>query len=214
LTRSKTLALKTITVSPKSGQAAKYLLIALHGWGANAQDLAPLASMFDLPEYQLIFPDAPFPHPQVPGGKAWYDLESNNYQGLSQSRSVLLDWLKSLPESTGVPLEKTFLAGFSQGGAMTLDVGLTLPLAGLCSLSGYLHSQPQTNPISIPPVLIVHGKQDAVVPVQAAQKARDILKSRQISVEYQEFDMGHEIIPEVLTLMQKFILSKVGIADL
>jgi phospholipase/carboxylesterase len=98
------------------------------------------------------------------------------------------------------------LAGFSQGGAMTLDVGLTFPMAGLCSLSGYLHSQPQGNAIAIPPVFVVHGKQDLVVPIQAAQKAKDVLNSMGVTVEYHELAMGHEIIPEVLTLMQNFIL--------
>jgi phospholipase/carboxylesterase len=164
--------------------------------------------MFDLPEHQFIFPDAPFPHPQLSEGRAWYDLESNNYTGLSQSRKLLSDWLKSQIETTGVPIERTFLAGFSQGGAMTLDVGLTFPVAGLCSLSGYLHSQPQGNAIAVPPVFLVHGKQDLVVPIQAAQKAKDVLSSMGITVEYHELNMGHEILPEVLTLMQNFILAR------
>ncbi len=191
------------------------MLVALHGWGANSQDLAPLVSEFELPEFQFIFPDAPYTHPQLATGKAWYDLNSNDFQGLDQSRQTLSDWLESLEKTTGVPLSRTFLAGFSQGGAMTLDVGLTLPLAGLCSLSGYLHSQPQVYDRAActecnratPPVLIVHGRQDSVVPVQAAQKARDILRSLGVEVEYQEFNMGHEILPEVLTLMQRFVLA-------
>lgn len=182
-------------------------MIALHGWGANAQDLAPLAPMFDLPSYQFIFPDAPFPHPQVSWGRAWYSLETSNYEGLSESRQKLLEWLLSLESTTGIPLSRTFLSGFSQGGAMTLDVGLQLPLAGLCSLSGYLQAKPQATDTILPPVLIVHGRQDMVVPIQAAQKARDELTALGINVTYQEFEMGHEIQPDVLTLMQNFILA-------
>jgi phospholipase/carboxylesterase len=200
--------LNSISILPKNGEKPTHLLLALHGWGANAQDLAPLASMFNLPGFGFIFPDAPFYHPQVPEGRAWYALETQEYLGLPESRELLRDWLESLESVTGVPLNRTFMAGFSQGGAMTLDVGLTLPLAGLCSLSGYLHYYPEADKLEntqIPAVLIVHGKQDMVVPLQAAQQARDELKALGVTVNYQEFEMGHEIQPEVLTLMEKFI---------
>ena len=161
--------------------------------------------MFNLPDYQYIFPNAPFPHTHVPGGKAWYDLGDQNYSGLPESRKLLLDWLQSLEETTDIPLSQTILIGFSQGGAMTLDVGLSLPLAGLCSLSGYLHSQPQMTDSPSPPVLILHGRQDNVVPLQAAQRARDELVNLGVEVEYQEFDMGHEIQPLTLAVMENFI---------
>lgn len=188
-----------------SGKPPTHLLIALHGWGANANDLAPLTSLFNLPDYQFIFPNAPFPHPQVSGGKAWYSLETREYQGLVQSRQMLLEWLLSLESMTGVPLNRTILSGFSQGGAMTLDVGLILPLAGLCCLSGYLHSEPQAGNSSLPSVLVAHGRQDSVVPVTAAQQAKAKLTALGAKVAYQEFDIGHEISPDVLEFMQKFI---------
>lgn len=177
----------------------------LHGWGADAYDLAPLASMLNLPDYQCIFPNAPFAHPEVPGGKAWYALETSTYQGLPECRQKLYDWLLSLEETTGVPLKDTILAGFSQGGAMVLDVGLDLPLAGLCSLSGYLHTRPKISFSTVPPVLMVHGRQDMVVPIQAAQQARDELTALGIKVEYYEFNMGHEIPSVVLDVLQRFI---------
>ena len=94
--------------------------------------------MFNLPEYQFLFPDAPYSNSYR--GRMWYSLRNQDYQGLTASRQQLTDWLKSLESTTGVPLSRTILAGFSQGGAMTLDVGITLPLAGLVCLSGYLHS--------------------------------------------------------------------------
>jgi phospholipase/carboxylesterase len=201
-------SLEAISILPSNGEKPTHLLLALHGWGANAQDLAPLAQMFNLPGFAFIFPNAPFAHPQVPGGKAWYSLETQDYSGLSESRELLFDWLQSLESLTGVPLNRTFMTGFSQGGAMTLDVGLTLPLAGLCSLSGYLHYYPEPDKLAnnqFPPVLIVHGKQDLVVPLPAAQQAKEELTALGVTVKYQEFDMGHEIQPEVLTLMEEFI---------
>jgi len=138
----------------------------------------------------------------------WYDLYSKDYQGLTSSRQQLKNWLESLESSTGVPLSRTILSGFSQGGAMTLDVGLTLPLAGLISLSGYLHSKLESaTGESLPPVLLVHGKQDQVVPLAAAWQARDSLTALGVKLKYQEFDMGHEIRPPVLALMRSFVLD-------
>ena len=202
------MSLDVISIPPASGNLPKYLLVALHGWGANAQDLASLSSLFNLSEYQFIFPNAPFPHPQTPSGRAWYSLETKDYSGLAKSRQLLVEWLQSLEKTTGVPLSRTILSGFSQGGAMTLDVGLNLPLAGLCCLSGYLHSQPVASNSTLPPVLIVHGRQDPIVPLKAAQRARDELTALGVTVEYQEFDMGHEVQPPVLTLMQRFISGR------
>jgi phospholipase/carboxylesterase len=137
----------------------------------------------------------------------WYDLSSQNGQGLPESRKLLTDWLHSLESSTGVPLSRTILSGFSQGAAMTLDVGLSLPLAGLVALSGYLHPVSEPAGGTFPPVLIVHGRQDSVVPLKAAQYARDSLVALGVSVQYHEFDMGHEIRPEVLVLIRNFVLG-------
>ncbi len=205
--RSKPLSLAAIAIPPTNAQPPTGLIVVLHGWGANAEDLASLARFVNLPDWQFLCPDAPFPHPRLPGGRAWYDLETREYKGLEESREMLRDWLKSLESSTGIPLSRTILAGFSQGGAMTLDVGLTLPLAGLISLSGYLHAQPQPESDTLPPILIVHGQQDYVVPLRAAHQARSALEALGASVQYREFDMGHEIIPAVIALMRSFVVE-------
>jgi phospholipase/carboxylesterase len=201
-----------ITFPPKMGQVPKGLIVTLHGWGANADDLASLSPFFNLPDYQFIFPNAPFPFPNSSVGRAWYDLRMENmYQGLAESRQILIDWLQTLESSTGVPLSRTILSGFSQGGAMTLDVGLTLPLAGLICMSGYLHPgagiNVERNTKSLPPVLITHGRQDTVVPLQAAMRARETLESLKVAVEYHEFDMGHEIRPEMLDILRNFVVN-------
>ena len=194
----------------------------LHGWGANAQDVAGLSAYLDLPDYQFLFPNAPFPHPQAPEGKMWYGLPSDysffssptfrDQPELKESRSLLLDWLRSLEDSTGVPLSQTILGGFSQGGAMTIDVGLNLvgldlPLAGLMVLSGYLHAPLMVarSPAKVPPILLVHGQFDPVVPLSAAQHMQQDLLKLGASVQYFELNMGHEIQPVVLSHMQSFI---------
>ncbi|ACK68346.1 phospholipase/Carboxylesterase [Rippkaea orientalis PCC 8801] len=201
------MSLNGLSVSPTNNHSPNYLLIMLHGWGANAEDLAPLASYLALPNYEFIFPNAPFPHPQVPGGLAWYALETQEYQGLSESQQKLKSWVLSLESQTGVPLSKTILGGFSQGGAMSLDVGLNLPLAAIFSLSGYLHFHPQITDSPIPPILIVHGTQDMVVPINAARQAKEKLTAIGAKVEYHEFNIGHEISPNVLRILQEFLLT-------
>jgi phospholipase/carboxylesterase len=201
------MELNPIIISPTSGAPPEGLFILMHGWGANAEDLTTIAPLLNLPTYQFIFPEAPFPHPQVPNGRAWYALETPEYTGLTDSRESLLPWLKSLELTTGIPLERTILGGFSQGGAMTFDVGRNLPLAGLVVLSGYLHFQPTPQTSPIPPILIVHGQQDQVVPIQAAQKARDQFLQLGASVSYHEIPMGHEIRPEVIQLIQSFVVE-------
>lgn len=177
--------------------------------GANAEDVASLFPFFQLPNCQFIFPNAPFPHISSPIGRQWYDLRPENmYEGLVESRQKLKDWLQSLESSTGVPLSRTILSGFSQGGAMTLDLGLKLPLAGLVCMSGYLHpgALEQEDSTSLAPTLIMHGKQDEVVPLAAAIKAKAELESLGVGVDYHEFDMGHEIRPQMLNLFQNFVI--------
>jgi phospholipase/carboxylesterase len=200
------LSLQVITVPPITGKEPTGLIVTLHGWGANAQNLAAVVPLVNLPDYQFMFPNAPFPHPYGSAGRMWYDLGQEKGKGLRESRQLLIDWLQSLEGSTGVPLSRTILSGFSQGAAMTLDVGLSLPVAGLVALSGYLHPTSPPAGGTFPPVLIVHGRQDYVVPLKAAQDARDNLVALGVSVEYQEFDMGHEIRPEVLALTRNFVL--------
>ncbi|MEH2402984.1 MAG: alpha/beta hydrolase [Nostoc sp.] len=206
------MSLQAITVSTASSQPPAGLIVTLHGWGANAKDVASLLPLINLPDYQFILPDAPFPYPYSPVGRAWYDLRVENmYQGLAESRQMLTDFLQSLESSTGVPLSRTILSGFSQGGAMTLDVGSKLPLAGLVVMSGYLHPDALTAAKSgIPPTLITHGRYDEVVPLQAALKAGETLKSLEVAVEYHEFDMGHEINPQTLEVLRNFIVNTIS----
>jgi phospholipase/carboxylesterase len=208
------MSLQFISIPPTTDRKPVALIVALHGWGANARDLTPLAPAFNLPDYQFVFPDAPFPHPQVMGGKMWYDLANKDAQGLVESRQLLREFLLSLESSTGVPLSRTILGGFSQGGAMTLDVGLTLPVAGLICLSGYLHSSISVvDGSTLPPVLIVHGTQDTIVPVSAAVRSRESLTAWGAAVQYQEFNMGHEILPEVVDVMRSFVVETVSKSD-
>ncbi|MFN7525853.1 MAG: alpha/beta hydrolase [Dolichospermum sp.] len=207
-----TPVLDFIRVSPPGKQTPKALIVTLHGWGANAQDVASLIPYINLPDYEFLLPNAPYPYPHADTGRAWYDLRTENmYAGLVESKQLLIDWLQSLETNTGVPLSRTILSGFSQGGAMTLDVGLSLPLAGLVVMSGYPHPSVATlNPGNFPPTLIMHGTKDEVVPLQAAIKSRDMAISLGVAVEYHEFEMGHEINLPMLEALRTFVVKTIG----
>ncbi|WP_008310001.1 alpha/beta hydrolase [Leptolyngbya sp. PCC 6406] len=206
------MTLRAIT-QPATTGIVDYLFIGLHGWGANGADLAALGTYLNLPHYTKIFPDAPLPLPQVPGGCMWYDFPAGydfrsspqveHQADLQATRQQLRDWIEATAAAMAVPLERTVVAGFSQGGAMAMDVALQLPLAAVLVLSGYLHSDPQPHQPSSP-VFMVHGRLDPVVPIAAAHQARDRLQSLQVSVAYQEWDMGHEITLPVLQAIQEF----------
>jgi phospholipase/carboxylesterase len=183
--------------------APTHAVILLHGWGANAQDLASLAPLLKLPSVKFIFPNAPHPHPFSAQGRMWYDLETQDY--LEQTRRDLKIWLRSLPATLNLPLEKIFLGGFSQGGAMTLDVGHDLPLAGLMCLSGYLHPHLDFQPADAKPTLVIHGIQDPVVPIQAARLTQQTLTQSEWNIEFHELAMAHEISPQALALIQAFL---------
>lgn len=241
-------SLSVINIPPAAVGSPAGLVAILHGWGANGEDLASLVPYLNLPDYQFLVPDAPFPHPYTSIGRMWYAFDQQPSQNgatqLATSQQILKSWLQSLQVETNIPLERTILMGFSQGGAMTLDVGLNLPLAGLIVLSGYMHtlsavdeaeilefrlpilgfdrfssrspndppaSAPKENiphrPLSrkLPPVLAIHGRQDTVVPLGVAREAKDGLTNLGVDIEYHEFDMGHEIRPEVLPLIQNFV---------
>lgn len=207
------MVLRAIARASETNGPTDRLFIGLHGWGANAQDLAGLANFLRLPGYQMMFPDAPFPHPYGPGGRMWYGLpDVCDFQfvqdleppaDLQESRQQLQRWIAQVSQETGIPLERTLIAGFSQGGAMAMDVGLGLPLAGVLVLSGYLHCVPAPHP-NVGPVLMVHGRQDPVVPLSRAHEARDTLIAQKVKLTYQEFDMGHEISPLVLQQLETF----------
>ena len=206
--------IEAISAMPSGGKP-DYLLVVLHGWGANYQDFVPFAKVLNFPGFGYFFPNAPFDHFQVAGGKAWYALENKDFAGLQKSRTLLLEWLMSLEASTGVPLNRTVMAGFSQGGAMALDVGLTLPLAALCSFSGYLHYEPQSQENqTFPPTMIIHGKQDPVVPIEAAKKAQTELTKIGVAVQYHEFPMGHEVRDNAIAVFRQFVLSNLNLNTL
>ncbi len=218
MTHSPVAPLEAVHV-PAQGSAAG-LVVILHGWGGNPQELAQLVPYLGLPQLDYHLPAGPLRHPQLAQGRAWYDLSrigigplSGGETGLPQTRQALHTWLEKLETDTGIPPARTILAGFSQGGAMTLNLGLQLstPLAGLICLSGWLLELPPEPRAGYPPILIAHGRQDQVVPLSFAQRARDILQAAKVTLRYAEFEAGHEVTPEILTAVQAFIRARLSL---
>jgi phospholipase/carboxylesterase len=179
------------------------VLVALHGRGASADDLADLGDAID-PQLNQIYPDAPLRWPAGgPSiGLAWYDSGPDRDAEIAASRAKLRTLLERAGEVAQGPV---YLMGFSQGALMSLDTGLRegSPAKLVIALSGYLH-QDVGGPQS-PPTLVVHGTKDDVVPVEKGRDAHQRLVARGVPVTYEEFPMAHEIRPAVLKRIREFI---------
>lgn len=169
--------------APASGLRPKGLVVALHGYGSNGDDLISLAPYWDklLPDVQFSSPHAPT---HVPGFGAmfqWFPIESMDpvhlAKGARDAAPVLEAFLEAEMANFGVTKAQTALVGFSQGTMMALHVGLASkdPYAGILGYSGALVGNPVM--ASKPPVLLVHGDQDDVVPLVASQMAQQFLKN-------------------------------------
>ncbi|AAP99345.1 MULTISPECIES: alpha/beta hydrolase [Prochlorococcus] len=188
-----------------NSEIASHRLILLHGWGADAEDLIPLGQIL-LKEMEknieLISLRAPCLHPQG-AGRQWYGLFPSNWVEAEQATQDLRIRLNKLASSK-IPLEKTVLLGFSQGGAMALAAGASLPLAGLVGCSAYPHPGLRANNNS-PPVFLSHGKLDEVVPVNQSKQLFNLFNQKTDLVELHLFDGAHEIPNELIKNIQIFL---------
>ena len=183
-------------------QNSTHRIILLHGWGADADDLLPVGKSiihnlnFD---FELISLAAPsFRLNDM--GRQWYSLFPPDWNEAEIAVAKLLDTLNAF-DKTKISLKKTVLLGFSQGGAMAIDAGLSLDLGLVISCSGYSH--PKWDPIKNNPVLLSHGLQDDVVPVKAS---REILKrlgnEANVNNELHEYNCSHTIHPNFIDVIR------------
>lgn len=203
------MALTAILIPAASG-SAQSTVVLLHGWGANDRDLLSIAQELNLPDCQFVFPNGTFAHSGMPGARMWYELGAQlefdrDPAGIETSRAAITALLEQLAIETGIPLARTVLAGFSQGGAMALDVGTRLPFAGVVSMSGYLHGELGTATVSS--ALVMHGSGDPVVPIAAAGRVCAALKQMGIEPEWHEFAIGHGICPEEIVVLRAFLVK-------
>lgn len=209
---------------PRHGAApgqARTLVVLLHGLGADGQDLISLAPLFGqgLPDAAFVSPHAPFPCDMAPYGRQWFSLQNRNPEallgGVRLAAPVLGAFLDAELERHGLGDDRLALVGFSQGTMMALFVALrrARPCAALVGYSGALiggEALPEEI-ASRPPVLLVHGAADEIVPVQALPAALAVLKANRVPVETETRPgLGHGIDDRGLQLGLAFLSRHLG----
>lgn len=177
---------------PASGGPARNIILFLHGLGADGNDLMGLAPHLApvFPDTLFVAPNAPFDCDMAPSGFQWFSLNEATpdkiANGVREAAPILDRTIDSLLEETGLAPSNLVLFGFSQGSMMALHTALRRPepVAGIASFSGAL-IDPDSLAQEIksrPPVLLVHGDADEVVPPQALTGAQMALESLQVPV--------------------------------
>lgn len=205
------------------GGEPEYCVIWLHGLGADGHDFLPIVPELKLPEtpgIRFIFPHAPEQPVTINGGyvmRAWYDVVSadltahQDQAGILRSAELIREVIEDQARQ-GISRNKIILAGFSQGGAMALHVGLreTRPLAGIMALSCYL---PLANEMPVTKaenedsfsIFMAHGDYDPIVPVQAGVMSREILAKLGYTVIWNEYPMEHSVCAEEITDISQWL---------
>ena len=200
-------------LSPRSG-AARQLVVFLHGYGADGNDLIEIGRAWQqlLPQAAFASPHAPEPCGQAPVGRQWFGLTfrdpNERWVGANKAAPVLERFLDAELARHRLPPSALALVGFSQGTMMALHVGLrrAVPPAAIVGYSGLLVLPPDGNPETLaadirsrPPVLLVHGDQDELIPVQALFQGTQALAAMGVPVEWHvSASIGHGIDPEGL----------------
>lgn len=191
--------------------AADALVILLHGFGADGNDLIGLADPLTphLPNVTFVAPNAPQKCSVNPMGYQWFPIpwmdgssEVEMGQGFAASTDMLNRYLDEMAKE--FPADRTVLVGFSQGTMMSLHVGpqRAQQLAGIVGFSGRM-MQPESlaDAVSKPPVQLIHGDSDEVVPPASMPEAEKALKSAGFDVQsHVSPGVGHGIAPDGLSL--------------
>jgi phospholipase/carboxylesterase len=203
---------------PKSGQPAKQLTVLLHGYGADGRDLIGLGGEWrdDYPDMLFVSPNAPWPCGRNPGGFEWFALsdrpaEDFRREGADQARPVIVNFLMDLWAQTGLTARDTILCGFSQGAMMALNVALSLdqPVRGVLAFSGALI--PPEGDWAKPPVALMHGDRDGVVPVELSIQAAAALTGAGIDNRLHiSPGTAHGIAPDSLAFAGQFLVQQMA----
>ena len=192
---------------PKNIQAQNPLLLLLHGYGSNEEDLFSFAS--ELPEeYYVISVRAPYN--LQPYGHAWYaihfDADENKFSDdiqAQQSRDLIASSIDEVLEKYPIVKEQVTLIGFSQGSILSYATALSYPekISRVVALSGYLNenilvTEYQKKANQHLQFYISHGTVDQVIPVDWARKAKPFLENLGFSVTYKEYPIGHGVSPQ------------------
>ena len=212
------------TIEVETGPDPRAAVIWLHGLGADGHDFEPLVPELAFPEgpnLRFVFPHAPVRPVTINGGmamRAWYDILSlerdaaQDESGIRHSRT-LVEALIRRENQRGIPAERLILAGFSQGGVMSLFTGTRYAesLAGIMGLSCYLplmgtQSAEAAQANANVPMFLAHGTFDPMLPLQMGQHARDFLGSLGHEIEWHEYPMAHAVCPQEVEDIRAWLL--------
>ena len=201
------LSLHYLIREPKIKKDKNPLLLLLHGYGSNEEDLFSFAN--ELPaEYYIVSARAPFD--LMYGSYAWYainfDADENKFSDIGQaraSRDIIAGFIDELVSNYAIDASNVTLIGFSQGSILSYAVALSYPekVQRLVAMSGYLNTEIavddyKENDFSTLKIFASHGAVDQVIPVEWARKSIPLLESLGIEVVYKEYPVGHGVAPQ------------------
>lgn len=201
-------------------------IIWLHGLGANGYDFVNIVEEITMPQtvpIHFIFPHAPHRPITINNGyvmRGWYDIKSFSAQdseddiGIQETQQVI-DALINKEIEADIPSRHIFLGGFSQGGAIALHTGLRFAqrLGGILALSTYLPLA-KTVPQNIHasnrdiPILMVHGTEDPVIPLQFALYSRHLLERLGYKIDWHAYPIGHSVSSEEIADIDRWLLAQ------
>lgn len=202
-------------------------VIWLHGLGADRYDFLPVAEALQesLLTTRFVLPQAPTRPVTINGGyemPSWYDIKamsparSISLEELEESATMVTDLIEA-QKRTGIDASRIFLAGFSQGGAVVFHTAFLNwegPLGGVIALSTYAPTFSDELQLSASqqriPALCLHGQYDDVVQNAMGRSAYEHLKSRGVTVTWQEYPMGHEVLPEEIRDIGTWLSARLG----
>jgi phospholipase/carboxylesterase len=201
------MSLHYLIREPKIKLDKNPLLLLLHGYGSNEEDLFSFAS--ELPEEYFVV-SAQAPYPLMFGSYAWYainfDADENKFSDINQakqSRDLLVDFIDELIVKYTIDKEKITLIGFSQGAILSYAIALSYPekITKIVAMSGYLNTEMakenfEQNDFSNLKIFASHGTVDQVIPVEWARKTGPVLEKLGIKFLYKEYPVGHGVAPQ------------------
>jgi phospholipase/carboxylesterase len=206
---------------PASGGKAKQLVVFLHGLGSDGNDLIGLAPLFGerLPDAAFLSPNAPFAFDMAPYGRQWFSLQQlsnpSALAGVKRAAPILNAYLDRELAARGLADPDLALVGFSQGTMMSLHVAFrrAQPIAAVVGYSGRVIAPELLGRelVSRPPVLLVHGDADPVVPFISMRFGEEALAGEGIEVKaIQRPGLGHGIDDEGLAAGIDFVARAFG----
>ena len=202
------------TIERDTGPDPRWAVIWLHGLGADGNDFVPLVPELvrrEWPPIRFVFPHAPVRPVTINGGapmRAWYDIRELDLANRADEQGVAesvarVEALIAREGERGIPPGRIILAGFSQGGAVTLAAGLRRrePLAGLVALSTYMPAAQGAQAALVEgasrqPVFMAHGSEDPVVPYLAGKQSAGLLRRLGFEVDWHVYPMQHSVSGE------------------